>query len=123
MTGRVYLVGALLLGRMVSFAGVRVAFNRTLVNARKVLLVSRNLSSVDVRADDSGPRAPVTARFALMACLLLAGCSRETPLPVLGQVPGFTLTAQTGQAFNGSSLLGRVGSPTSSIPTVPVRVP
>jgi len=50
----------------------------------------------------------VTARFALMACLLLAGCSRETPLPVLGQVPGFTLTAQTGQAFNGSSLLGRV---------------
>jgi protoheme IX farnesyltransferase len=40
MTGRVYLVGALLLGGWFLSAGVRVAFNRTLVNARKVLLVS-----------------------------------------------------------------------------------
>jgi protoheme IX farnesyltransferase len=40
MTGRWYLAGALVLGGWFLYAGVRVAFNRTLVNARKVLLVS-----------------------------------------------------------------------------------
>jgi protoheme IX farnesyltransferase len=40
MTGKVYLVGALLLGGLFLYAGVRVAFDRTNVRARHVLLVS-----------------------------------------------------------------------------------
>jgi protein SCO1/2 len=34
------------------------------------------------------------------ASLLLAGCMRPTPLPVLGQVPPFELTSETAQSFD-----------------------
>jgi len=40
MTGRIYLVGALLLGCWFLYSGVRVALDRTTVRARRVLLVS-----------------------------------------------------------------------------------
>jgi protoheme IX farnesyltransferase len=40
MTGKIYLVGALLLGGWFLYVGVRVAFDRTAVRARKVLLAS-----------------------------------------------------------------------------------
>ncbi len=40
MSGRIYLVGALLLGFWFLYTGVRVAFDRTNVRARKVLLAS-----------------------------------------------------------------------------------
>ncbi len=40
MTGRIYLVGALLLGGWFLYSGVRVAFDRTTLRARRVLLVS-----------------------------------------------------------------------------------
>jgi protoheme IX farnesyltransferase len=40
MTGKVYLVGALILGLWFLYAGVRVAFDRTILRARRVLLVS-----------------------------------------------------------------------------------
>jgi protein SCO1/2 len=50
----------------------------------------------------------VTLRLLIPACLLLTACSHQAPLPVLGQVPDFTLTAQTGQPFQGSTLLGHV---------------
>ena len=40
MTGKIYLVGALLLGGWFLYSGVRVAFDRTRVRARRVLLVS-----------------------------------------------------------------------------------
>jgi len=40
MTGKIYLVGALILGGWFLYSGVRVAFDRTRVRARRVLLVS-----------------------------------------------------------------------------------
>ena len=40
MTGKVYLVGSLLLGAWFLYTGVRVAFDRTNIRARKVLLAS-----------------------------------------------------------------------------------
>lgn len=40
MTGKIYLVGALILGIWFLYAGVRVAFDRTILRARRVLLVS-----------------------------------------------------------------------------------
>ncbi len=40
MTGRVYVIGALLLGSLFLYSGVRVALNRTILNARRVLLAS-----------------------------------------------------------------------------------
>lgn len=40
MTGRIYLVGALILGLVYLYSGVRVALDRTLVRARAVLLTS-----------------------------------------------------------------------------------
>jgi protoheme IX farnesyltransferase len=40
MSGRVYLVGALLLGLWFLYAGVRVASDRTMVRARAVLMTS-----------------------------------------------------------------------------------
>ncbi len=40
MSGRIYLVGALLLGGWFLYTGIRVAFDRTNVRARKVLLAS-----------------------------------------------------------------------------------
>ncbi|MBI1788471.1 MAG: SCO family protein [Acidobacteria bacterium] len=47
-----------------------------------------------------------TALF-LVVVLLLA-CSPQRPLPVYGQIPGFTLTAETGHAFESRTLDGRV---------------
>jgi protoheme IX farnesyltransferase len=40
MTGRIYLIGALILGLVYLYSGVRVALERTLVRARAVLLTS-----------------------------------------------------------------------------------
>jgi heme o synthase len=40
MTGRIYLFGALILGAWFLYSGVRVAFDRTILRARNVLLVS-----------------------------------------------------------------------------------
>jgi protein SCO1/2 len=42
------------------------------------------------------------------AAAVLAGCSSEKPLPVLGHVPGFTLTAQNGEQFDSKTLEGKV---------------
>jgi protein SCO1/2 len=49
-------------------------------------------------------------KHALLAvpALFLAGCAREQPLPVYGQVPRFTLTSQTGRQFDSSALAGKV---------------
>lgn len=40
--------------------------------------------------------------------LLAAGCSRPPALPVLGQIPGFTLTAHTGEPFRLAQLEGKI---------------
>ncbi len=45
--------------------------------------------------------------FALSA-LALAGCSHQPGLPVFGQVPRFTLTAQNGGRFDSDQLAGRI---------------
>lgn len=44
----------------------------------------------------------------LGGALLLASCAKPTPLPVMGHIPDFHLTAQTGQPFDGKSLDGHV---------------
>jgi protein SCO1/2 len=40
------------------------------------------------------------------ACLLAAACARREPLPLLGEVPAFQLTAETGEPFDSRSLAG-----------------
>ena len=40
--------------------------------------------------------------------ILLAGCAREKPLPVLGEIPAFELLNQQGQKFDRSALDGHV---------------
>ena len=40
--------------------------------------------------------------------VLFASCRPEPPLPVLGQVPAFHLTAQTGQPFDRNALDGKI---------------
>jgi protein SCO1/2 len=45
---------------------------------------------------------------AFIPVLLLAACGVPKPLPILGQVPPFQLTAQTGQPFDSESLAGHV---------------
>ena len=50
---------------------------------------------------------PHKATVALIA-VLLAACAGPKPLPVLGQVPPFQLTAQSGQPFDSQSLDGHV---------------
>jgi len=40
--------------------------------------------------------------------LILAGCAAKTPLPVLGEVPSFQLTSQTGETFERNALDGHV---------------
>jgi protein SCO1 len=47
---------------------------------------------------------PITALLAI----LLAGCAREKPLPVLGEIPQFELLNQHGSKFDRSSLDGHV---------------
>ncbi|MFB3828804.1 MAG: SCO family protein [Bryobacteraceae bacterium] len=46
-------------------------------------------------------------RFWPMAALLLAGCTRQEPLPVLGQVPPFHLTDERGRPFGSGALAGK----------------
>jgi protein SCO1/2 len=48
--------------------------------------------------------AGVAAAFAL----LLAACVKPNPLPVMGQVPEFQLTAQDGQPFDSKALAGHI---------------
>ena len=55
-------------------------------------------------ARGQGPGAGVVA----VVAVLLAGCTAPKPLPVLGQVPPFQLTAQTGQPFSSQSLDGHI---------------
>ena len=40
--------------------------------------------------------------------VLLAGCRQPKPMPVLGQVPEFELTAETGKQFGKKDLAGRI---------------
>jgi protein SCO1/2 len=47
-------------------------------------------------------------RLVALIAVLLAGCAAPRPLPVLGQVPPFQLTAQTGQPFDSQSLDGHI---------------
>jgi protein SCO1 len=47
-------------------------------------------------------------RLTLLVCLILAGCSRQATLPVLNQVPPFTLTTQDGRPFSSAELQGKV---------------
>src|SRR5260370_35227262 len=44
----------------------------------------------------------------ILVCFLLTGCVRLAPLPVLGHVPDFTLTSQSGESFDGKSLDGKI---------------
>ena len=44
----------------------------------------------------------------LLLMVLLAGCAREKPLPVLGEIPRFELVNQQGHKFERSSLDGHV---------------
>jgi protein SCO1/2 len=54
-------------------------------------------------------RASSLAGLALGAILALGGCASHANLPVLSEVPDFTLTDQTGSAFTSASkLAGRV---------------
>jgi protein SCO1/2 len=45
---------------------------------------------------------------AFIPVLFLASCAGPKPLPILGQVPPFQLTAQTGQPFDSQSLDGHI---------------
>ena len=47
------------------------------------------------------------ATSAVVGALALAGCSGKPPLPSFGVVPDFTLTDQTGAAFQSASKLGK----------------
>jgi protein SCO1 len=47
-------------------------------------------------------------RLWVLLVLLLAGCRREKPLPVYGEIPGFQLVDQKGQKFDRTSLDGHV---------------
>ena len=47
-------------------------------------------------------------KYLLAAVLFLAGCARPKPLPVLGQVPDFELTAQDGSTFHSQDLGGKI---------------
>lgn len=46
--------------------------------------------------------------FLAIALVSLCACHKREPLPVLGQVPDFTLTDQTGAPFHGAALRGHV---------------
>ena len=47
-------------------------------------------------------------RVVLTTLACLSGCSLKSSLPDMGTVPRFALTAETGEAFDSKSLLGRV---------------
>ena len=40
--------------------------------------------------------------------VLLVGCGQQKQMPVLGQVPDFELTAETGKRFTRQELAGRI---------------
>jgi protein SCO1/2 len=44
----------------------------------------------------------------LLFVLLLSGCARQKPLPVLGEIPSFQLIDQSGRTFDRSALDGHV---------------
>lgn len=44
----------------------------------------------------------------LLTLVLLVSCVKPRPLPVMGQLPPFQLTAQTGETFDSKSLAGQV---------------
>jgi len=46
--------------------------------------------------------------FTALAVILLAGCGREKPLPVYGEIPAFELTNQQGRKFERAALNGHV---------------
>jgi protein SCO1/2 len=46
--------------------------------------------------------------YTALATILLAGCAREKPLPVYGEIPQFELLNQQGQRFDRASLDGHV---------------
>jgi protein SCO1/2 len=46
--------------------------------------------------------------LAAALALGLTGCARRDPLPVYGHVPEFSLIAQSGQAFDGRTLDGKI---------------
>lgn len=50
----------------------------------------------------------MTRALLLVPALFLAGCAREQPLPIYGNVPQFTLASHTGQPFDSSALAGKV---------------
>lgn len=50
----------------------------------------------------------VACAVAFVFASLLAGCARQKPLPVFGEVPQFELLNQRGQKFDGSALNGHV---------------
>lgn len=59
-----------------------------------------------MNADKDFGRTPL---IFLAGALVLAGCAQApVPLPMLGQIDGFQLTAQTGQPFDSSELRGHV---------------
>jgi protein SCO1 len=47
-------------------------------------------------------------KWLLTAAALLCACRSDRPLPVLGEVPAFELTAQSGQPFDRKQLAGKV---------------
>ena len=47
-------------------------------------------------------------RYSVLLALCLAGCASRKPLPVLGEVPAFELTDQTGHPFTRARLDGHV---------------
>lgn len=55
-------------------------------------------------AGGRGPGAGVVAAIAV----LLAGCIQPKPLPVMGRIPDFQLTAQDGQPFDSKVLAGHI---------------
>ncbi len=56
----------------------------------------------------AGRRGPGARSIIALLPLLLASCARFQPLPVLGSVPDFQLTSQSGEPFDSSSLAGHV---------------
>lgn len=52
-------------------------------------------------------RSTAFATSAVLGVLLLTGCAGKPPLPSFGVVPNFTLTDQTGAAFNSAAALDK----------------
>jgi protein SCO1/2 len=76
--------------------------------------MSRNRSlTVAALQPSAGMRCPKQSRdrkgaIACLTLLFLSACVPVKPLPVLGQVPQFQLTQQTGQPFDSHSLDGHI---------------